>query len=430
MKRSEEKLNIRDPIYGFISLDEIEKELIQTLPFQRLRFIRQLGNSFWVYPSASHSRFEHSLGVFHLSKKILKRLKEEGCHNLTEEDEESFKLASLLHDIGHTPFSHAGERFEGKPLFKNVKNHDIMGAKIIQEQGEIKDILNRYSNKNVLKKISFIMGGSNEPITPNDTLLHDLLTGHVGIDRIDYLLRDSYTLGVMYGKFDLERILETFRYEKDKEVDIQTFDKQIGGTPVYWESGGIRALEQFVIARYLMYSEVYLHKNRRILDYHLSHLIKSYLEKEIGDGYYPDNVDEFVKITDAQIINFLPESRYRDIFLKRKFYKLVPVDDNIYFNRADLIIWDGLIEKLNDKYPERFYFDEETEPIKSSTINVEMNGEIRPIRQVSKLVNSLENLMIRRLYALSEKVEEIASFSKKYIQDKRAIYQSIFNKNE
>lgn len=432
MKKSEEILNIRDPIHGFISLGEIEKELIQTLPFQRLRFIRQLANTFWIYPSANHSRFEHSLGVYHLSEIILRRLERADCQDLNKEDRAAFKLASLLHDIGHPPFSHAGEKFEGKPLFRKVTKHEEMGAKIIQEQGEIKDIINKHHNKDMIKRITFIMEGSKEPITPKDTLLQDLLTGDVGIDRMDYLLRDSHFLGVMYGKFDLARILETFRY--DKEMAAQMFDRQmgsIGSSPIFWEYGGFRALEQFIIARYLMYFEVYFHKTRRILDYHLSHLIKSYLkEKEIGDGYYPDDVNEYIKLTDAQIIKYLPESKYHDIFLKRKFYRYIPIFNNIHLTDAELLICSGLVEKLNNNYNGKFHLDGAIKSFKSTSINVEMDGKIQQISQVSRLVKSLGVVNIKMLYAQPEKKDEITLFSKEYIQNQKAIYQNASDKTE
>ena len=261
--------NIRDPLYGFICLDEIEEKILQTQAFQRLRHIHQLGTTPWVYPSGNISRFEHSLGVNHLSKRLIEQLEEFECCDLQKTDVQVFKIASLLHDVGHGPFSHVGENSN---LFEKGLDHDLMGEKIIKET-ELKDIITDNLDEKSVDRIVFIITGSGKPTSILDNVLSQLLTGQIGIDRMDYLQRDSYHLGVMYGKFDLARILETIRYSEDKDI--------------YWEEGGFHSLEQFILARYFMFTEVYFHKTRRILDFHLSKSIKEYLTIHVSSETYP-----------------------------------------------------------------------------------------------------------------------------------------------
>ncbi len=256
------EIHIRDPLYGFIPLNDIEHKIIQTYPFQRLRFINQLGPTYWVYPSATHTRFDHSLGVAYLSTKVVNHLKHlKLLPEITGEDEQIFKLACLLHDVGHAPFSHSGEEMD---LFPRKITHETMGIKIIEETG-IGDIIRKNFKEEGLKRILFILTPEKLPIKRIDMHFNNLLTGQAGIDRMDYLLRDSYFLGVMYGKFDLERLIETMLFREDKGC--------------FWEEGGKHALEQFLLARYFMFTEVYFHKTRRSLDYHLGKLIKSFLKE-------------------------------------------------------------------------------------------------------------------------------------------------------
>jgi len=260
-------INIRDPIHGFISLDDLEAKVMQTYEFQRLKFISQLGTTSWVYPGSTHSRFEHSLGVFYLAKAVLAKLRL-FSPNIKEDDEKIFGLASLLHDIGHGPFSHFGE--EAK-LFKEGINHELMGEAIIRES-ELQKILSKVFGSEGIERIVFIIcGARGKPLSETDIFLSDLLTGQAGIDRMDYLIRDSHYTGVTYGKCDLPRLLETIRYDTENNL--------------YWEEGGIHTLEQFIFARYFMFKDEYFHKTRKILDYHLGTIIKNYLKEKEGEEF-------------------------------------------------------------------------------------------------------------------------------------------------
>ncbi len=404
-RESLKPINIRDPLYGFIKLNELERKIIQTWSFQRLRHIRQLGTTTWVYPSGNHTRFEHSLGVFHLSKMILNNLK---TFNLEEKDKEIFYLASLLHDIGHAPFSHAGES-----LFNKSTKHEEIGAKIVRNT-EIKDILTEQFDKKIINRILYIMEATDLGGSPVDQLLRDLLTGQAGIDRMDYLLRDSRTLGVKYGEFDLERILETICYREEERTDAKE-----GSTLIYWKEGGMRALEHFVLARYYMYTEVYFHKTTRILNFHLTQAIKEYLISKFNVSTYPTKVDEYLGVTDLEILSWIRKSKFKPIFYERKFFKLIPGIGEIHQKDDDIKIWQNLEKELQKEYKDKFYIDKVERGTYNFTggkdIRVERRKKIKLLHEITDVIKSLNPIITRRLYADKHIINEIEKKAKKFI---------------
>jgi len=395
-------LNIRDPIHGFIQLNDLEVRLIQTFPFQRLRFIHQLGTTSWVYPTGVHTRFDHSLGVLQLASRVIERLSLLNL-KINDEDESVFRIAALLHDIGHAPFSHVGEDMG---LFERGLDHEKIGERIIKET-EIGEIISKAIGNDGIERVVFIITGTGKPHSSLDNLFHTLLAGQAGIDRMDYLLRDSHFLGVMYGKFDLERILETIRY--DEESDL------------YWEEGGIHALEQFLLARYFMFTEVYYHKSRRILDYHLSMLVKEYLKvKELE--HLPTEVEEYLRLNDYDIISWMlnTENRYRDIFLNRKFFKKIDIESSDHPTPEEIVLWRWLEKELKRKFNENdFFFDKANNvPYKfeKTDIMVMVNGKLTPLHKISRLIESLKPIRKRRVYASPDKKAEIAKFVKEFLE--------------
>ncbi len=320
-------LSIRDPIHGFVQLRNHESKIIQMYPFQRLRFIHQLGTTNWVYPTGTHTRFDHSLGVLQLASRVIDRLRLLGVE-FDESDEEVFRLAALLHDIGHTPFSHISEEMG---LFKKGMNHEKMSAEIIKRT-EIGEIISEKLGDRGVDRVTFVITGEGIPHSELDNLFHELLAGQAGIDRMDYLLRDSHFLGVMYGRYDIERLLETLRFERESEH------------PLFWEEGGIHALEQFFLARYFMFTEVYFHKTRRILDYHLAMLIKDYLKDRYGTGedeevVLPSDVEEYLKLNDFDVMSWMlrTDNEHKDVFLKRKFFRLT-IESSDHPNEDELVL--------------------------------------------------------------------------------------------
>lgn len=397
-------INIRDPIHGFITLNPIEQKIIKTFPFQRLRFIHQLGPSFFVYPTATHKRFEHSLGVFHLSTKILKKLKEEKTIPISEDDEQVFRLASLLHDIGHAPFSHVGEEMK---LFEDKVNHEVMTSKVITET-EIGKVIRESLGEDGLKRVIFIITAEGTPSKEIDLVFHELLTGQAGIDRMDYLLRDSYMLGVMYGKYDLERLLETMCFSEDDGL--------------YWDEGGLHALEQFILARYFMFLEVYFHKTRRSLDYHVSQLIREFLSENLGIEHFPTDVDQFMKLDDYKILSWgLNKSDFRKVFIERKFFRKV-AETSPHPRSEELVLWEWLHAELLKNFDKNHFFLDKAEnaPYKfeSPDIKVKVGSLILPIHERSQLVQNLRPLKKIRIFVDLKLRDPIKNFINNFFEER------------
>lgn len=397
-------LNIRDAIHGFISLNELEQSIVQAPHFQRLRFIHQLGTTDWVYPNAVHSRFEHSLGVFHLASIVVNRIHK--YLELTEPDIEIFKIACLLHDIGHGPFSHV---LEEASLFQAGLDHEKMGQEIIRKT-RIGRLVTQAFGQDSYNRLTYIIRGKDAlPTSEADVVFHELLAGQAGIDRMDYLLRDSYLLGVKYGDYDLNRILETLRYSKDDGI--------------YWEEGGIHALEQFILARYFMFTEVYFHKTRRVLDFHLGRLIKNYLRSQ-GKEFLPSNVDEYLRISDNVLTSYMMENKeWKRIFLDRNFLRL-KIQSPEHLETEELEWWEELEKELDKKYTndDVFFDNAKTDPYKFETaeqIKVYYDNKVRPLTEASLLVSSLRPINKMRVYIAPSKVKEVTKFIDDFFRKKR-----------
>jgi HD superfamily phosphohydrolase len=227
---------IRDPLWDNIRLDRAALRALDTPAVQRLRYVRQVGHSFLVYPGATHTRFEHALGAYHLTRRAIAALDEVGELPVTlEEDCVAVRMAALLHDIGHYPFSHALEE-AGFP------SHETLGVRKLAE-GELGECLMDIGGRDFPAAIgALIAGRSSSP-------LQGLISGTIDLDKVDYLSRDARMCGVPYGTVDVDRLLSSLTLV---EVD-----------PGRWEVGiqekGISALESLLFAKYQMYRNVYWH---------------------------------------------------------------------------------------------------------------------------------------------------------------------------
>lgn len=218
---------INDPIYGFVTLpDELVYDLIEHPFFQRLRRIKQLGLTNLVYPGALHTRFHHAIGAMYLMTEALQVLKSKGIQ-ISEEESRAAIIAILLHDIGHGPFSHALEH----TIVKGVHHEDISAM--------LMDTLNKEFNGKLTLAIKIFKGDYKKGF------LHQLVSSQLDMDRLDYLKRDSFFTGVSEGVISSDRII--------KMLNV------VNGELVV-ESKGIYSIEKFLIARRLMYWQVYLHK--------------------------------------------------------------------------------------------------------------------------------------------------------------------------
>ncbi len=218
---------INDPIYGFITIDSgIIIKLLNHPYFQRLRRISQLGLSYLVYPGAHHSRFQHAIGCMHLMTKAINQIRKKG-HKISKKESEALKIAILLHDIGHGPFSHALE----KSIVKDL-SHEYLSALFMEN-------LNKEFNGKLSMAIQIFNNSYQKKF------LHQLVSSQLDMDRLDYLKRDSFFSGVTEGNVGTERIINMLNVVNDKLVI---------------EEKGIYSIEKFLIARRLMYWQVYLHK--------------------------------------------------------------------------------------------------------------------------------------------------------------------------
>ena len=343
--------------------------------------------------------------MLQLASRVIERLKLQNL-SIGEKDEAVFRIAALLHDVGHAPFSHVGEDMG---LFEKGIDHEKM-SEIIIKNTEIGDIILHKLGDECIERVIFIISGTGKPRSPLDNLYHNLLAGQAGIDRMDYLSRDSYFLGVMYGKFDLERILETLRYDEENNL--------------FWEEGGIHALEQFLLARYFMFTEVYFHKTRRILDYHLAKLVKAYLNSEKDLKYLPTNPEDYLALDDYRIISWMltTENGYRDMFLNRKFFKKIDIESSDHPEPEEIILWKWLEEELKRKFDNDDFFIDKADKapyrFEKEDIMVRVHDRFIPIHEKSKLIKSLQPIRKIRIYTSIDKKDEIYHFVKEFIRDR------------
>jgi HD superfamily phosphohydrolase len=233
-----ESAEIRDPVHGYIYATELERKIIDTATFQRLRRIRQLAGCHLVYPGGQHSRFEHVIGAMFLAGKVGEILRRRFSPFALEIAEE-LRIAALLHDIGHGPFSHM---FEEVMAERTEFTHEDMTQKMILK-GEVGEILERHGMSK--KSMSELAVGKSKS---KQRYLNDVIGGGLSVDIMDYLLRDSYFTGVEYGKVDVRRIINSFDVVENKLAIAQA---------------ALFAFEALMIARYEMFRAVYFHRTVR-----------------------------------------------------------------------------------------------------------------------------------------------------------------------
>ena len=228
---------IRDPLWNTIRVEPFALELVDAPAFQRLRYVRQLGLAHLVYPGASHSRFEHALGAYHLARVALGALSEQGHLTTVAPDEQAIvRAALLLHDIGHYPFSHALEEI-GIPHHEDLARPLILG-------GAVGDIVRAHLGADAPERIlSMIRGDSTSPLA-------GLVSGSIDLDKIEYLKRDALMCGVPYGEIDVDRLLNAL---------IVVDDPVRGRAVIGVNDKALSALESLLFAKYQMYRNVYWH---------------------------------------------------------------------------------------------------------------------------------------------------------------------------
>ena len=290
----------RDPIHGFIEVSNLENKIINSAPFQRLRNIKQLAMTYLVFHGAEHTRFGHSLGVMHLVSKAFLSAVENGDYPFSEAKREWYhqilRLIALTHDLGHAPFSHASEI-----VFPNGLDHEALTEKIIKETAVANyireigaELVEKYGEDYDItpELICDIYMGRDPGDHSEFTFLKSFMDSELDCDKMDYLLRDSTYCGVNYGKFDVARLISSL-----------TIYVQDGCPRLAIKDGGQQAFEEFVLARYFMFIQVYFHRTRRYFDV----MFYKALLEILPDGKYPENIEEYLRWDDTRVIQLMQQ---------------------------------------------------------------------------------------------------------------------------
>ena len=388
LKRLDETKVLKDPVHSYIHIHyEVIWNCLDSKEFQRLRRIRQLGGDFQVYPTAEHSRFSHSLGVYEIVRRMVTEVKSL-CVELTEYEKVCVMLAGLLHDVGHGPFSHA---------FEHVTNHshEEYTAKIILGNTELNAILRAVSEKLPQDIVSIIQH------THENDILNQIVSGQLDADRMDYLLRDSYFTATSYGQFDLERILRTMRVRKTPE----------GRKVIVVKYTGIHSVEDYIMARYQMYWQVYYHPVARSYEAVFIQLFNRLKDIFKGDkDYFEDmkvlipfleksevSVDEYFKLDEnsllycCALIQDKEDKIAADLARRLQNRKLFEYVD---YNEENLAQIKNMLKENN--LDERYYLRIENieasvySPYKGRKILIEkLNGDIVALEKASTIVESI-----------------------------------------
>jgi HD superfamily phosphohydrolase len=270
---------IRDPIWNNIRLDAVALELVDTPVFQRLRYVRQLGLAYLVYPGATHTRFEHALGAYHLCKIAIALIRERGeLAPVSDEECTITSLAALLHDVGHYPFSHALEEI-------GATHHEEVAHALITT-GVVADTLRARVGPDAPERIiALIRGASPSP-------LQGLISGSLDLDKIEYLKRDAHMCGVAYGEIDVDRLINSMLLLRDPTS---------GTTVVGVAEKGLSALESLLFAKYQMYRNVYWHHAVRSA----TAMYKRIVDDACRSGALAH--DQLVEFTDEGLLYYLAD---------------------------------------------------------------------------------------------------------------------------
>lgn len=388
-KLSYTKLNnskvFRDAIHNYIHVDQpVLLELINSKEMQRLRRIKQLGGTHQVYQSAEHSRFCHSLGVYFIVRKMI--FNSEIGEYINDYDKLTVMCAALLHDLGHGPFSHCFEDAFGL-------NHEEYTIKIINDGSEVHRILENFE-PGFSKKVSSVIAKTH----PNKILVQ-MISSQLDADRMDYLLRDSYFTGTTYGHFDLYRILRVMKVFNNKIV---------------YKASGVQAIENYILARYHMYWQVYYHPTsrsyeqllisifRRMKDLYLDgydfgdiRYLKPFLEERVEVADYV-KLDENIVLYYFRLLSEGKDEILADLcsrFLNRKLFLYHDLNNEL----EQVKIMEQYVKKGYDpryyvvsddqsQIPYLYYDNNETE-----AIEILVAHELKALPEVSEIVGAIIN---------------------------------------
>ena len=410
----------RCPVHGFIEVNHWEREVINHPAFQRLRRIRQLGWTEYVYPGGTHTRFEHSLGVMHVATRVYEAVTQRSRAFLESNlqynqvgigrDRQLVRFAALLHDVGHAPFSHASEELmPARPDSSKKYRHEDYSAAIVREC--LKEVIEGHSfNDNVgltAEEIASLIDGTTA--ARRAIFWRELVDGQMDADRMDYLLRDSIHLGVQYGRFDLDRIVSTICVTAGGEEERT--DPRLAVA-----EGGLHAAIGLVLARYYMFTQVYFHKTRVAYDTHLREALSNMLPGGVFPSPLADDLNKYMEWDDWLVLGKLAagsggphgdrlrnRSHYREIMHTNESPELTELKrlDRIKTELGQLVVAEVLSAKSWYKTGEPDI------PIITNSPDL----TVTPLSTLSPVIEQLKLAPHRqvRLYAVPERITEARS---------------------
>ncbi len=378
--------SIQDSIHGVIKLEDWMTRIIDTPQFQRLRRIKQLGFANLVYPGANHTRFEHSLGVMHIARLLKRKL----------ELDDAVVAAALLHDIGHAPFSHSSERLlEKYAAFRHEKISFVI-------RDELKEVLNELGFS--IAEIEAVVMGKRKSI----------VSGEIDADRMDYLVRDSHYTGVAYGVFDISRLIDKIRFDDGVVI----------------EQGGIKAAESLLLSRFMMYPTVYFH--------HVCRIARKMYEKAM-EGIIENGFDatDLLTMDDCEAMHLI-KSRDREFYemlINRRLFKRA-----VYVSRR--VVDFREVSRVNERRAEREIAEDAgvderyvivdippLEKMEESGVLVETEVGVKPLDEVSPLVNALKSASLENwrlgVYTKKEYLERVGRIAADYFGIEKVVQKSL-----
>ena len=382
---------LRDPVHGYIHITSpVIWRLLDTPEFQRLRRIRQLGGVFQVYHTAEHSRFSHSLGVYEIVRRMTEEVPDIGG-SLSRQEKLVVLCAALLHDVGHGPYSHSFERL-------SHCSHEQMTMRLILEDTDIHTVMAE-ADPSLPAQVAAVIQGT----CPNP-LLCDLISSQLDADRMDYLLRDAYETGTSYGTFDLERILRCLRVKNGR---------------LCIKESGMHSVEDYIMARYHMYWQVYLHPVARAYEVMLQLFFDRYSEVRsqlkidlLENVFHLSELTCFLELDDCRLVTGLQQASVSD--------------DRILADLADRLLNRRLFDWIEEPDPSQefqirrrleqaglptlFYLREDVSgskvylPYHEDRAQIRVlcaDGEVRNLSHQSAIVSALDTIkpsVSRRLY--------------------------------
>ncbi|MBU4492657.1 MAG: HD domain-containing protein [Euryarchaeota archaeon] len=381
---------IRDPIHDYIELDELALALIDTPEVQRLRRVKQLGFSNLVYPGANHTRFEHSLGVYHLAGHLIKQV--------DKHQREELLAAALLHDIGHGPFSHATEELIVRYI---RKSHDNVEG--LLRKGVISDVLKDFSlsPSNIAGHIK------------GETYPGQIINSEIDVDRMDYLVRDAHYTGVAFGLIDHVRLIHELRFNENKLV---------------LNIGGLQAAESLLVSRFLMHPTVYFHHVSRIAESMCSHAAEYMIENGISPKALQrmDDVEFMIDMKNAGGYASEIAKRFdeRKLFKRALYTGFDSLGIGVIKLRNNVKRVENEIAESAGIEPEYVLADIPEKPeIAEMKAQVMINGRLIPLDKASSLVAALERAQLDNwrlgVFTLPEYREKVGAAARGFFEVKK-----------